>query len=599
VSSVFPRASHLLRRAGETLSRPFTLSPASVTAFRVLLSFAVLYDLLRWRLPWFNAWYTDGGLFRGDEVYRLVPPVFPFFFGHPLLSYLLFALLVLAALLFGLGYRPRAMALLAGVLLLALDARNPWVLNTGHVLMPAFLLLSVLLPLEGSWGIGAALFREPVPEAVRTPVLLPFLLLAFTAYFLNAVAKDFEAYFARADAVANALMGYGTVPGVLFAERFPGVLPWLSRYTWLVEAGAPLLLLLPLWPLRLLGVGLLMSLHLGFLLLDIGNFPLVMLAFLALFVPPEAWRLLGGFWEKLRGEAKAVVHYDGGCGFCARMGEVLVRLFLARAEIRPAEGKALALLEARRSWVVELGGQRYLEGRGFQALLLASPFRPLALLWGLPGFAWLADRAYRLVADRRPSPAWTRAHLPALAFRPPGKLQVALALLFSLAYGTYSFYGPWDYGKAPETLAGSLGALGLDLRWGHFAPYPPGQLLWIGAVGVTLTGRTVDPWRALVGLAPEHRPEEIPRFPVLLSGGEHWRKVWWGVDPEKPSGELRVTGLARYLCRFWNGRRAPTDWIASVTLYRYRARPGWEKPERSLLAHVPCPVEARLLEVKP
>jgi predicted DCC family thiol-disulfide oxidoreductase YuxK len=599
VSSVFPRASHLLRRAGETLSRPFTLSPASVTAFRVLLSFAVLYDLLRWRLPWFNAWYTDGGLFRGDEVYRLVPPVFPFFFGHPLLSYLLFALLVLAALLFGLGYRPRAMALLAGVLLLALDARNPWVLNTGHVLMPAFLLLSVLLPLEGSWGIGAALFREPVPEAVRTPVLLPFLLLAFTAYFLNAVAKDFEAYFARADAVANALMGYGTVPGVLFAERFPGVLPWLSRYTWLVEAGAPLLLLLPLWPLRLLGVGLLMSLHLGFLLLDIGNFPLVMLAFLALFVPPEAWRLLGGFWEKLRGEAKAVVHYDGGCGFCARMGEVLVRLFLARAEIRPAEGKALALLEARRSWVVELGGQRYLEGRGFQALLLASPFRPLALLWGLPGFAWLADRAYRLVADRRPSPAWTRAHLPALAFRPPGKLQVALALLFSLAYGTYSFYGPWDYGKAPETLAGSLGALGLDLRWGHFAPYPPGQLLWIGAVGVTLTGRTVDPWRALVGLAPEHRPEEIPRFPVLLSGGEHWRKVWWGVDPEKPSGELRVTGLARYLCRFWNDRHAPTDWIASVTLYRYRARPGWEKPERSLLAHVPCPVEARLLEVKP
>jgi predicted DCC family thiol-disulfide oxidoreductase YuxK len=600
VFSLSPRASHLLRRAGEALSRPFTLSLASVTAFRLLLSFAVLYDLLRWRLPWFAVWYTDGGLFRGDEVYRLIPPVFPFFFGHPLLSHLLFALLVLAALLFGLGYRPRAMALLAGVLLLALDARNPWLLNTGHVLMPAFLFLSVLLPLEGSWGVGAALFRGPVPEAVRTPVLLPFLLLAFTAYFLNAVAKDFEAHFARADAVANALISYGTVLGVLFAERFPEVLPWLSRYTWLVEAGVPFLLLLPLWPLRLLGVGLLMSLHLGFLLfLDIGNFPLVMLAFLALFVPPEAWRLLGGFWERLRGEAKAVVHYDGGCGFCARISEVLVRLLLARAEVRPAEGEALALLEARRSWVVELGGRYYLEGRGFQALLLASPFRPLALLWGLPGFARLADRAYRLVADRRPSLAWTRAHLPALAFRPPGRLQVALALLFSLAYGAYSFYGPWDYGKAPETLAGSLGVLGLDLRWGHFSPKPNEHSLWIGAVGVTFTGRTVDPWRALVGLAPEYRPEEVPRFPVLLSGGEHWRKVWWGADPQRPSGELRVRGFARYLCRFWNGRRAPTDWIAGVTLYRYWARPGWERPRRALLAHVPCPVEGRSLEVEP
>jgi len=395
-------------------------------------------------------------------------------------------------------------------------------------------------------------------------------------------------------------MSYGTVLGVLFAEQFPEVLPWLSRYTWLVEAGTPLLLLLPLWPLRLLGVGLLVSLHLGFLLfLDIGNFPLVMLAFLALFVPPEAWRLLRGFWERLRGEAKAVVHYDGGCGFCARISEVLVRLLLARAEIRPAEGEALALLEARRSWVVELGGRYYLEGRGFQALLLASPFRPLAVLWSLPGFAWLADRAYRLVADRRPSLAWTRAHLPALVFRPPGKLQVVLALLFSLVYGTYSLYGPWDYGKAPETLAGSLGALGLDLRWGHFSPKPYEYSLWIGAVGVTLTGRTVDPWRALVGLAPEYRPEEVPRFPVLLSGGEHWRKVWWGADPQRPSGELRVRGLARYLCRFWNDRHAPTDWIASVTLYRYWARPGWERPERTLLAHVPCPVEARILEVKP
>jgi len=241
--SVFPRASHLLQRTGETLSRPFILSLASVTTFRLLLTFAVLYDLLRWRFPWFAVWYTDGGLFRGDEVYRLIPPVFPFFFGHPLLSYLFFALLVFATLLFGLGYRPQVMALLAGVLLLALDARNPWLLNTGHALMPAFLFLSVLLPLEGSWGIGAALFRRPVPEAVRTPVLLPFLLLAFTAYFLNAVAKDFEAYFARADAVANALISYSTVLGVMFAERFPGVLPWLSRYTWLVEAGAPFLLL--------------------------------------------------------------------------------------------------------------------------------------------------------------------------------------------------------------------------------------------------------------------------------------------------------------------------------------------------------------------
>jgi hypothetical protein len=65
--SVSPRASHLLQRTGETLSRPFILSLTSVTAFRLLLSFAVLYDLLRWRLPWFAVWYTDGGSSGGTR----------------------------------------------------------------------------------------------------------------------------------------------------------------------------------------------------------------------------------------------------------------------------------------------------------------------------------------------------------------------------------------------------------------------------------------------------------------------------------------------------------------------------------------------------
>lgn len=485
-----PRAPHLLREWWSWLSE---LSLSSVSAFRVLLGAAVLWDLLAYRLPWFSAWYTDAGLFRGEEIYRLLPPVFPLFYGHPFLSLLLFLVLIGAVLLFALGYRPRPMAALSGLLLLSLDARDPLILNSGHQLMGAFLLLGSLLPLAGSWGFEAAL--DPSPrESLRTPVAWVFLLLAFTAYYLNAAAKDSEEYFRQGSAVYQAMSTYGTVLGGWAAEHFQPYLPWLSRYAWLVEAGAPLLLLVPSWRVRLLGLSLLASLHLGFLLfLDIGNFPLVMLSFLALFLPAEFWRLFR------RSRPVVVVHYDGGCGFCARVVAVLARLLTVPVRSLPAEGEVRALLEERRSWVVEREGRRYTEGWGFYALLWASPFWPLAFLWKLPGFAWWANGVYRRVADGRPSPSWTRWHLPERPVPAPGRGAVGMALAFALAYGVYSLYGPWDYGKAPLPVPGILSFFDLDLRWGHFAPTPPTERSWPVAVGVNRAGGGGGP------LAVSHR----------------------------------------------------------------------------------------------
>lgn len=574
------------------VARLTEVSLSSVSAFRVLLGAAVLWDLLAKRLPWFSAWYTDGGLFRGGEIYSLLPPVFPFFYGHPVLSIALFLALIGAVLLFTVGYRPRLMAVLSGLLLISLDARNPFIINSGHQLMGAFMLLGSLLPLAGSSGFEAAL--DPSPrESLRTPVMLVFLLLAFAAYFLNSVAKDFQDYFVQGAAVYQAMSNYGTVLGEWVAERFYPYLPCLSRYAWLVEAGAPLLLLVPLWRIRLLGLLLLSSLHLGFLLfLDIGNFPLVMLSFLALFLPAEFWRLFR------RSRPPVTVHYDGGCGFCQRVVAVLGRILGVRILALPAEGQPGALLEERRSWVVEREGRYYTEGWGFYALLRASPFWPLAFLWKLPGFAWWANRVYRQVADHRPSPSWTRRHLPERPVPAPGRGAVVLAMAFVLAYGTYSLYGPWDYGKAPLFVSRILSFFDLDLAWGHFAPTPPRERSWPVAVGVTMLGEVVDPWRFLIGKPPRYRPEEIPRHPSLLAGGEHWRKVWWGSLSSKDM-HLRSRGLARYLCNHWNNLHPAKDWIAGVSLYISWAKPGDARPGSRLLTYQACGVERMRLEVKP
>ncbi|WP_028490835.1 hypothetical protein [Thermus islandicus] len=219
--------------------------------------------------------------------------------------------------------KPRQVAVTAGFLLLALYDRNPLLLNTGHVLVPALLLLSAFLPLQGSFGWEAALTKG-LPQPGVAWGLLPFLVMGFFAYFLNAVIKDFHGYFVEGSAAFYALRSYGTDLGYALSFLLPKeVLVFLSRYVYVVEASAPFLLLLPLWELRLLGTLLLMSLRLGFFLLDIGNFPWVMLAFLALFLPSPFLDGAGRAWRRLWRLGRVRIHYDGGCGFCARVSQAL------------------------------------------------------------------------------------------------------------------------------------------------------------------------------------------------------------------------------------------------------------------------------------
>lgn len=567
------------------LLHPLAVSPWGLLLFRVGLGLTLLLDLLR-MLPWWEAFFSDRGLLSRKEAMDFAPVRVPLFFGSEWWNALLYGLLFLLALAFTLGFRTRWAAFLGGLLLLGLQNRNPWLWNTGHALIPAFLLLSVLLPLEAAPGVDRALLKKAPPPSLVSAGLLAFLALLFPAYFINAAAKDIGSYFLRGDAVMGALMSsHGSVLGVRLMEAFPGLLPWLSRYTFLVEAGAPFLLLLPLWPLRLLGVLLLMSLHVGFaLFLDVGNFPFVMLAALSLLLPPQAFALL----PSLR-LPEATVHYDGGCGFCRRISEVLTALLLVRARIQPAEGEALALMERERSWVVEVEGRRYTGGRGFLGLLWASPFRPLVLLWRLPGFPWLAEKAYRLVADRRPGPGWTERHLPRRDFKANPPWAVLLTLAFVGLYAPFSWKGLVEaYRGVPPMVSQTLGSLGLDLRWGHFAPKPPARADWVQARGVTVTGALVDPWRWLLLGDPGYR-EEVPRYPVLLSGGEHWRKFWWGAWRMEGVDRARWEGLALYLCVAWNREHRGRERLHTLTLFHGLAYPGDEKPRLTPMWSEVCP----------
>ncbi|GAA5336021.1 MULTISPECIES: HTTM domain-containing protein [Thermus] len=568
------------------LLQGLSLSPLGLTVFRVLLGGTLLADWFT-LARWYEAFFSEGGLFRRHEVLEVADVFLPFFLGGEVWNRLLFLAIGLLAFLLLLGYRPRTTAFLLALLLIALQQRNPWVWNTGHSLIPVFLLLGALLPLEAGYGLARFLLRDPAPDRVFAPTVLPFLVLLFAAYFTNSLAKDVDAYWLQGKGLWAAVEStHGKPLGVEFVRRYPEWATLLSRLTFLLQAGGAFLLIAPLWPLRLLAILGFLGFHFfTWLFLDVGNFPWVMAAALLLLLPPEV-----GIWLSARlrrGLPQAVVHYDGGCGFCRRVAQALVRAFMAEAELRPAEGEVRELLEARRSWVVEVEGRRYLEGEGFLGLLFASPFRSLAFLYRLPGVPRLLRFGYRWVADRRPSPEATRRWLPAPAFRPFTRLTLFLALAVSLAYGAYALNGPDNYNKAPEWLASGLDSVGLAVAWGHFAPVGPGRHEWPLVQGVTLSGAVVDPWRWLISGDPTYS-EAVPRYSIERSGKEHWRKVWWGAWGKGEANALRRKGMARYLCSAWNRTHKGFDLLVSVTLYRAYANPGEGRARRLLMEHYLC-----------
>ncbi|APD10447.1 MULTISPECIES: hypothetical protein [Thermus] len=112
----------------------FGLSPLGLTLSRLILGGTLFADWL-FLARWYEAFFSERGLFRRHEVLEVSKVDVPLFFGSEAWNLLLFGAIGALSLLFVLGYRPRLMALLLALLLLGLQSRNPWVWNTGHALI--------------------------------------------------------------------------------------------------------------------------------------------------------------------------------------------------------------------------------------------------------------------------------------------------------------------------------------------------------------------------------------------------------------------------------------------------------------------------------
>ena len=129
---------------------------------------------------------------------------------------------------------------------------------------------------------------------------------------------------------------------------------------------------------------------------------------------------------------KTLVLYDDDCGFCRWAVTVAGRLD-AYGRLEPVALQTPGVLERfgipraeaeRALHVVAPDGSVYKAGDALRVMVSKLPWVwPLRFLWRVPGFSWLAERTYFLVADNRGSLARvaSRPDVPGARPRPKGR----------------------------------------------------------------------------------------------------------------------------------------------------------------------------------
>lgn len=283
-----------LSRVRRAAARRAAVDLRALAALRVALGALLLLDLAL-RARNLAVFYTDAGVLPRAALTA----------QHPVARYSLHALsgalwweallfvvagVVAASLL--VGYRTRLATFLSLVLLVSLHLRNPVVLNGGDSLLRRVLLWSVFLPLGRRWSVDARRTESPTGRRVSVASVASagLLLQVVAVYLVNAVLK-FRGDSWPAGVAVRYVFSLEQFT-VFLGDLLPHVPVALAAidYAWLVLVALSPLLVLATGRVRGVLAGCLMAAHVGMLLtMKLGVFPLVAVAALLPFLPPEVW----------------------------------------------------------------------------------------------------------------------------------------------------------------------------------------------------------------------------------------------------------------------------------------------------------------------
>lgn len=272
-----------------------SIDARSLAAFRIALGGLLLADLLL-RARDLTAFYTDAGVLpRAVHISRFVRPEtasIHFAAGTAWFQAGLFALAGAVALALLVGYRTRVATVASWVLLVSLHNRIPVVLNGGDVLFRMLLFWAMFLPLGERWSVDG-LRSEGRRDEVVSVATVALLLQVVIVYAFNAAFKLSGDLWLGGEAMVYvfSLDQFTVLLGDLLAQYRP--LLYALGHLWLaLLVLSPLLVLLTGWPRAAL-VAAFAGMHLGMLLtMQLGLFPLIVIAGLLAFLPGAVWDAL-------------------------------------------------------------------------------------------------------------------------------------------------------------------------------------------------------------------------------------------------------------------------------------------------------------------
>lgn len=280
----------------------FAIDLRSLGAFRIVLGLFLLIDLAL-RARFFCFFLTDAGPFPRDAIPYV--PSFRFLFflsGDAPVQMFLYAVMVLAAIMFTVGYKTRVATVILWFCIAAHHARCPMALSGEDRLPLQFLIWSIFLPMGAkysvdSWRrpIGANSSPNPYLSLASAAILLQFIAM----YLITGLTKSGDAWVDGSAIWRSLGSDYWVMPlGRLFRESYgltvvmTYVVPafeWLLALTLLIPFHRNRIRAVTIVLLFLFQVGLLFS-------IELRMFPLMSNVGLILFVPP-AW------WEKFHSSA--------------------------------------------------------------------------------------------------------------------------------------------------------------------------------------------------------------------------------------------------------------------------------------------------------
>jgi hypothetical protein len=571
----------------------------------------VIYDLLHRSLD-LTAHYTDDGIAPRDFVLQHLwdPHAFSLhmitgtFFGIALL----FLIHGVAAVGLLLGFRTRLMTFVVWLLLSSLHTRNTLILNGGDDLLRVILFFAIFLPLGARYSIDAALdlSKEDAgkSEVYTSPSTAVYYLQFICVYFFAALLKSGPEWRTQGTAIYYALsIDQLALPLGKALLGFPVLMKVMTFVVWWVELLGGFIFLIPHPLAKLAGILLVGALQTGFgLTLALGHFPWVNAIALLPFLPSLVWDNHPGAARHPTFKRRGVfldVFFDPDCGFCRKA--VLIFVEFVRPQLngapRPAQGKDLAMLRKRNSWIVREGGfgaaQRdETEGTHFEFaafirfLATSSIFFWAAPVLRVPPIRAVGTTAYRTVANHR---RFFAALLSPLQFRRV-RLRTywwreALVLFFFAAVLVNNLAPMAAVATLNDFFNIPVMMTRLDEYWGMFAPAPTREDGWYVVEGRLSNGKVIDAFR---------QKREINYGKPTSAGdfypNERWRKFMMNIWL-KQYKDFRGP-FARYLCWDWNRKNSGPDHLDRVTIsFMLEMTPPPGEPthvNRIVLGDYPC-----------